>query len=51
MVSIEDTLIESFFPALFGGEEVSTNLKEILGHSVKRGSLGISDPRLLVERV
>ena len=44
---IEDSLREAFFPTIFGGEEVSANLKEILGHSVKRRGLGIPDPRLL----
>ena len=33
---IEDALREAFFPALFGGEEVSADHREILGHSVKR---------------
>ena len=44
MVHIEDTLREALFPALFGGEEVSDDLREILGHSVKHGGLGIPDP-------
>ena len=46
----KDALREAFFPALFGGEEVSTNLREILGHNVKYGGLGIPDPRLSAER-
>ena len=46
---IYDSLRESFFPALFGGEEVRTDLREILGHSVKHGGLGIPDPRLSAE--
>ena len=49
MVPIEDDLREAFFPALFGGEEVSADLREILGHSVKRRGLGILKPRLLAE--
>ena len=28
---------------MFGGEEVSANLREILVHSLKRGGLGIPD--------
>ena len=50
MGPIEDSLRDAFLPALFGGEEVSTNLREILVHSVKRGGLGIPDPRILAER-
>ena len=42
MDTIEEVLREKLFPALFGGEE-------ILGHSVKHGSLGILDPQLLAE--
>ena len=51
MGTIEDTLIEALFPELFGGEEVSADLREVLGYSVKRGGLGISDSRMLVEHV
>ena len=43
---IADALREAFFSARFGGEEVSDNLREILGHSVKYGGVGIPDPRL-----
>ena len=50
MGPIEDYLREAFFPELFRGGEVSTNLREILGHNVKRGGLGIPDPRLSAER-
>ena len=46
---IEETPRETFFPALFGGEEMNTNFRKILGHSFKRGGLGIPDPRLSVE--
>ena len=49
MDPIEDSLREALFPALFGGEEVSNNLRDILGHSVKHGGLDITDPRLLAE--
>ena len=51
MGPIEDALREDFLPALFGGEEVSANLREILGFSVKCGGLGIPYPWLSVERV
>ena len=40
----EDSPREALFSAIFGGEEVSANLREILGHSVKHGGLGITDP-------
>ena len=50
MGHIEDSLREEFFPEMFGGEEFSSDLREILGHSVKHGGLGIPDPRLLAER-
>ena len=50
MGPIEDSLREAFFPALFGVEEVSVDLIKILGHSVKRGGLGILEPRLLAKR-
>ena len=49
MEPIEDSLREAFSPALFGGGEVSVNCREILGHSVKHGRLGIPEPRLLAE--
>ena len=48
---IEDALILAFFPEMFLGEEVSANLKEILGHSMKRGGLVIPDLLLSAERV
>ena len=49
MVPIEEALREKFFPLLFGGEKINTDFQKILGHSVKHGSLGISDPRLSAE--
>ena len=49
MGSIEDALREVFFPAPFGGEEVSTDIISILCHSISCGILGIPDPRLSVE--
>ena len=41
MGPIEEALREKFFPALFGGEEITADFIEILGHSVKHGYLGI----------
>ena len=49
MGHIEDALREAFLPALFRGEEVNADLREILGHSVKRGGLCIPDHRLSAE--
>ena len=43
---IEEALIEKFFPTLFGGEEINSHFRQILGHSVKYDRLGIPDPRL-----
>ena len=45
----EESLRETFFPEIFGGEEVDTNFCKILFHSVKRGSLCMRDPLLSVE--
>ena len=42
---------KGLIPWIFGRVGVRANLREILGHSVKRGSLGIPDPRVLVEHV
>ena len=47
MDPIEDALRNSIFSAIFGGEEVSADLREILGHSVKCSGLGIQYPWLL----
>ena len=49
MGPIEEALREKLFPALFGGEEINADFRKILGHSVKHGGLGITDPRLSVE--
>ena len=46
MSPTEDAQREAFFPELFGGEEFSADLREILRHSVKCRGLGIPDPRL-----
>ena len=44
MGPIEEALREKFFPALFRGEEIDANFRKNLGHSVKHGILGITDP-------
>ena len=49
MGHIEDVLIHAFSPALFRGEKVSADLRNIIGHIVKRGRLGIPDPPMLEE--
>ena len=49
MGPIEEALREKFFPALFKEEEINTNFRSILGHSVKHGILGIPDPQLSAE--
>ena len=41
---IEYAKREAFFPELFGGDEVSIELRKILGHYVKLSGLGIPDP-------
>ena len=49
MGPIEEALRQTFFPALFGGAEITANFRKILGHSVKHGGLCIPDPRLSAE--
>ena len=51
MDTIEEALRETFFSALFRGEEVDADFGKILGHTVKCGILGIHDPRLSVKSV
>ena len=46
---IEEALRETFFPALFGGEEINANFQKILVPSVKHGGLSMPDPRLSAE--
>ena len=46
MGTIEEALREKLFPALFGGEEINADFRQILVHSVKHGGLCIPDPRL-----
>ena len=45
MGNIEEALREKFFHALFGAEEINNDFWKILGHSVKHGGIGITDPR------
>ena len=49
MIPIEEALREKVFPLLFGGEEINTDFRKILGHGVKHGGLGIPDPQLSAE--
>ena len=49
MGPIEEALRDKFFPALFVGEEINSNFRKILGHSVKHGGLVIPDPQLSAE--
>ena len=49
MGPIVEALREKFSPSLFGGEEITANFWKILGHSVKHGGIGITDPRLSAE--
>ena len=49
MGPIEEALKEKFFPALFGWEEINANFQQIIGHSLKHGGLGITDPQLSEE--
>ena len=49
MGPIEDALREKLFPALFRGEEINTNFRKILCHSVNYGGLGIPEPRFSAE--
>ena len=44
MGPIEEALRDKFSSVLFGGEEINTNFRKILGHSVKHDGLGILDP-------
>ena len=51
MGPIEESLQETFFPTLFGGEEVNASFRKILGYSVKSCGLGIPDSQLSEENV
>ena len=43
-------LREDFSPALFGGQEVDYELRELLRHGAKRGGIGIKYPSKSAER-
>ena len=49
MGPIDEALREKLFLLLFGGEEIDTDFRKILGHIVKHGGLVIPDPRLSAE--
>ena len=51
MGSIDDDIRVELLPELYEGEEVRSDLREILGHSVKCRGLGIQDPQMSAERV
>ena len=51
MGPIEKALRNKFFPTLFGGEGIKTNFREILGHIVKHGGVGIPGPYLSEDSV
>ena len=44
-----EAIREKLSPALFGGEEINPDFRKSLGHSIKHGGFGITDPRLLEE--
>ena len=43
---IEEALREKLFPALFRGEDINSDSRQILAHSVRHGGLVIPDPWL-----
>ena len=49
MDHICEALREKFPPLLFGGEEIDTDFRKILGHSINYGGLCIPDPRQSAE--
>ena len=46
MGPFEEALREKFFPTIFGGEEINADSWKIIGHSIKHGGFGITEPRL-----
>ena len=46
---IKESLRDTLFPGIFGGGEIFTDFRKILGHSVNCGGLGIPYPQLLAE--
>ena len=49
MGPIEEAPQETLFPSLLGEEEITSDFRKILGHSVKHGGIGIPYPRLSAE--
>ena len=49
MGPIEEALREKFSPALIRGEDINSDFRKILGHSVKHGGLGIPDSQMSAE--
>ena len=51
MSHIEEVLSKTFIHAIFygKGKEIDVNFQKILGHSIKRGRLGIPNPQLSAE--
>ena len=49
MGTIEESRREKFFPAPFWGEDINTDFRKILGHSVIHDGLGIPEPLLSEE--
>ena len=50
MEPIELALRKDFLSTLFGGEEGDDDLRELLGHGVKRSGVVITDPRNSAEQ-
>ena len=49
MGNIKEALREKLFPVIFGGEDIDTNFRKILGHIVNHGGLDITGPRFSAE--
>ena len=49
MGTIKEALREISFPAAFGGEDIDSNFRKILGHKIQRGGLGILKLLMSVE--
>ena len=49
MVPIKEAIRQTFFTAIFEGEEVNNNFRKILGHSVKHDGLVTTDSWLSEE--
>ena len=49
MGPVEKALREKYPPTLFGGEDINSDSRKILGHCINHVGLGIADPRLSEE--